>query len=388
MAISTRALPWTHSIRAIACLTVIVWHGVLTILPENATGAQRLYILPLGTAAREAVLAFVILSAYLLGRHWTGGLSNSAGTWATFRPYLGRRLWRIVPPFWAAVSVTVVVMLVFGLNHAQGSHWDTGLPLTPWRTVANYLMITDLVGINPLNHPLWTVPVELHLYLFAPLIVACVARARIVLVAAVLCLAVAFGASWFIAPYFLFAFLTTFWVGARRQQWASESLRDTVRLIAPIAAVSLLLLVVVTGAHALPDGPDKYFVADALVGPLLLGWLFHRDVTGTRTWSIAVLSHRSLIWIGERSYSIYLIHALVLELLWRFAVRPLELSPKELEMLVLIAVGVPLSLAAGVVLYRLVELPSVRRGAAFGRPSTARASAERAPSQPITKESR
>jgi peptidoglycan/LPS O-acetylase OafA/YrhL len=365
----TPPLPWTHSIRALACVTVVVWHAVLTILPEGTTGAWHLPFLGLGTVAREAVLVFVILSAYLLGRHWRGGLNDSSRVWSVFRQYLGRRLWRIVPPFWAAVTITIIVMLAFGLDRPEGSHWDTGLPLTPWRAVANYLMVTDIVGIVPVSHPLWTVPVELHLYLLAPLIVLCVARWRIILVASVLCVAVALSAPWFTAPYFLFSFMTSFWLGARRQDWETPTRRATLRLMAPIAAVSLVLLVVVTAAHALPDGPNKYFVTDALVGPVFVAWLFHRDVSGKTTRVVTLLGHRSMVWLGERSYSIYLIHALILECAWRFGVRPLSLGSPGLELVVLIVAGTPLSLIGGAALYHLVEVPSARRSATFGRRS-------------------
>ncbi|MFI5429210.1 acyltransferase family protein [Aeromicrobium sp. UC242_57] len=146
-------LPWMDSIRALACAAVIVWHGFLTIVPVAPTSGQQLVSLPLGAAAREAVVVFVLLSGYLLGRHWRGGFSRD-DLGATFRTYMLRRTWRMVPAYWAALALAVLLMLVFGLDQAQGTHWDTGLPLTGWRVATDFLMISDVLGHVPVSHQL------------------------------------------------------------------------------------------------------------------------------------------------------------------------------------------------------------------------------------------
>jgi peptidoglycan/LPS O-acetylase OafA/YrhL len=79
-----------------------------------------------------------------------------------------------------------------------------------------------------------------------------------------------------------------------------------------------------------------------------------------------VLATAPLRWLGSRSYSTYLVHALVIEILWRFAVEPLHLTGQAAHLGILIPLSVALSLVVGDVVFRAVELPSSRRAAAVG----------------------
>ena len=65
-----------------------------------------------------------------------------------------------------------------------------------------------------------------------------------------------------------------------------------------------------------------------------------------------VLGSRPLRWLGERSYSLYLLHFLVLA----------ELAPvAHGRLVVLVALGAPASIAAAALLYQLVERPFMTR---------------------------
>lgn len=367
-------LPWMDSIRAIACAAVIVWHCFLTIVPTAPTASQQIVSLPLGAAAREAVVVFVILSGYLLGRHWRGGFSRD-DLGGKFRTYMLRRTWRMVPSYWAALALAVVLMLVFGLDQAQGSHWDSGLPLTWWRVTVDFLMLSDIVGQVPVSHQLWTVPIEYHLYLMAPLVVLFRRRWIVLLFGVGLTLLVVFALPHFHAPFFIFAFIAAFWVGVRRQTHDEARLVDTLRVMAPIIALSVLLAVVVSTAASLPQSTTRYFVLDAIAGPVFLAWVLYADVSGSRSLLVRFLSWRWLRWLGQRSYSHYLVHAVIVELVWRFAVRPLDLPGDTVNIWAMVAAGYAGSLVVAVGFYRAVELPTALRSSRVGTP--------RKPSTPI-----
>lgn len=367
-------LPWMDSIRALACATVIFWHGFLTIVPADPTSRQQLVSLPLGAAARESVVVFVILSGYLLGRHWRGGFAaDDMGS--KFRTYMVRRTWRMVPPYWAALALALVLMLVFGLDKAQGTHWDSGLPLTWWRVTADFLMINDLLGQVPVSHQLWTVPIEFHLYLMAPLVIVLRRRALVLLFGAGLTLLVVFALPHFHAPFFVFAFIAAFWAGARRQIHEGSRVRDTIGLMSPVVGLSLLLAAVVVAASPLPQSTGRYFVLDAIVSPIFLAWIFHRDVAGGRSVLIRILNWRWLRWLGQRSYSHYLVHAVIIEMLWRFVVRPLDLPGDAINIWAMVVFGYLASLAVAMAFYRAVELPTARKSSRAGvaRPALVRA---------------
>lgn len=353
------------SIRAIACAVVIFWHGFLTIVPSDPSSGQRIVSFPLGVAAREAVITFVVLSGYLLGRHWKGGFDHT-NVGSKFRIYMVRRTWRIVPAFWAGLTAAILAMLLLGLDKPEGTHWDTGLPLTPERVVANYLMVTDVLGQVPLSHQLWTVPVEYHLYLLAPLIILVRRRSLALLLGVAVCLLTVFTLPDYHAPFFIFAFFAAFWAGVERQTHIDGRLAGSVKLLWPIVVLSLLLLAVVAVAQPLPTSTARYFCADALVMPVFLIWLFNSDVTASRGPLVRALGWRPLRWLGQRSYSHYLIHGFVVEVVWRFGVRPLDLPGDTRNIIAMMVAGYALSLVAGVVLYQLVERPTALKASRVG----------------------
>ncbi|UUZ57633.1 acyltransferase family protein [Nocardioides sp. B-3] len=185
---------------------IVLWHTLLTVIPQDPTPPWSRFFPALGGLSQAAVLSFIVLSGYLPGRHWRPG---DPGT--ETRRYLLRRSWRLLPPYWFVVTLTILAMLLPGLRHPGGSHWDVGLPMTWTNTALNYLLLTDFAGISPYSHPMWSVPVEFHLYLLAPLVVLVRRRAVTLALGTVLTLGIAFAAPGFIAPFFALAFVSAFW---------------------------------------------------------------------------------------------------------------------------------------------------------------------------------
>lgn len=78
----------------------------------------------------------------------------------------------------------------------------------------------------------------------------------------------------------------------------------------------------------------------------------------------AWLEHRSLQWLGDRSYSIYLLHPIVIELArptYATLVRRLGI-PTEAEYLFCLAITLPVLFAAAHASYRLVAIPGMALG--------------------------
>jgi len=76
----------------------------------------------------------------------------------------------------------------------------------------------------------------------------------------------------------------------------------------------------------------------------------------------ACLGFRPLAFIGMFSYSLYLIHAPLLQARWQYALRPLQLG-SGLTFTLLAVIGVPLVLAAAFLFYRTCERPFMNRRA-------------------------
>lgn len=358
----TPPLPWSDGVRALAMLVVLLWHVLLTVIPDDPTPPWSWIATPFGGLAHGAVLTFIVLSGYLLGRHWRHGDLRTET-----RHYLLRRCWRLLPAYWFVITLTIVAMLALDLRDPGGTHWDVGLPMTWGNTALNYLLLTDLAGISPYNHPLWTVPVEFHLYFLAPLLVLVRRRAAALAIGAALTLVVAFAAPGFIAPFFALAFAASFWTGRHRQSIAVIDLSRALVVTMPAALVGLAVAATIVVAGDLSQGGNRFLVLDAIATPLLIAWLLAGDLSPGRSGrSHRFLATGPLRWLGQRSYSTYLVHALVIEITWRFAVDPFDLAGVAAPLGVLTPLSVAVSLVVGHLVHRWVELPSAHRAAAVG----------------------
>jgi peptidoglycan/LPS O-acetylase OafA/YrhL len=76
-------------------------------------------------------------------------------------------------------------------------------------------------------------------------------------------------------------------------------------------------------------------------------------------WHHRMLSFKPLVFVGTFAYSIYLIHAPLLQLLWQYAYQPLVPHPLRM-LLALVFPGVPLIVLASYGFFRFFERPFLR----------------------------
>ncbi|WP_165820987.1 acyltransferase family protein [Nocardioides gansuensis] len=357
---SPPALPWTDGVRALACAAVIVWHVVLTVRSAAGLGSTAI-VTALGGLAHSAVLVFIVLSGYLLGRHWRGG-AILPQTWLFVR----RRTWRLVPTYWAALLLTLGTMVALGLDHPGGTHWDVGLPVSWGRTVLNFLMLTDIAGIATFSHPMWTVPFEYHLYLLAPLIAVLRSRSAALALGGLLVLLIALsGPPEHMPPFLGLSFVLAFSTGLRRQGMERPSAGLVAREVLPTVLLGGALVLATGGV--LQEGASRYLALDAVLTPVVVGLLLLGDLGPGTDPARRALASAPLRWIGHRSYSIYLLHGVVIEALWRFVVAPLPDPSIALDVLLLTILSAAMSGVLGELLFRTVEQPTARRSAQVGR---------------------
>ena len=115
----------------------------------------------------------------------------------------------------------------------------------------------------------------------------------------------------------------------------------------------------------LTGSATRYLVVDCLVAPVLLLWILRGDVTGGPSLLRDLLARPVFAWLGARSYSVYLVHAVVLELVWRVGVD--NLPSENAAIVVMCLLGFAASLLIGQLLFVAVEAPSTARSAAVRR---------------------
>ena len=297
-----RHIPALDGIRGIAILLVMVFH------------AGKM------SAGWLGVDLFFVLSGFLI----TGILVRAKLAPRYFRNFIGRRVLRIFPPYYAYLLVALVILPALGL-----------LPVPHgWGWAVTYLVTYPLArhgnwGLVPLGtQHLWSVAVEEQFYLLWPLVVWLVPARRLWLV----CVAGIGGALAFRAGLYL-----VHWTGLASVV-LTPSRMDSLLVgaflalrpwrpprAALVVAIGFLIAILVTGNPGTDPVQRVYgFTLLAIAGGTLLAGTMSEPLLAR------VFAWRPLRIAGKYSYTAYLVHFLIVVLLeetfhlpngtWKFTV--------------------------------------------------------------------
>jgi peptidoglycan/LPS O-acetylase OafA/YrhL len=349
-AAAPRRVEFVDSVRALAALYVVVHHVDLAVYgwPTN-TGPSIFAPLLFG---HFGVAIFIVVSGFSLGlapaRH--GWQLGQGGYWTFMR----RRAWRILPPYWAALAVSVALVMLLSTRVDD--------PVS-WKGVAtHFFLVQDVVEGKTPNGAFWSIAVEWQLYWIFPMLLF--ARKRlgpITLMSAVLAIVIAIGIAHdygggvavqkllHLSPQLgaLFVYgLVAAAVISRPAGWRWSG------HVAVIAGGAVVIACVYLGtARAVGD----FYWLDLGIGVAVASGL--TCLTGAATSRMRrALEWRPLVAIGRFSYSLYLIHAPLLMVAWVFLVKPLGVAPGAAFALMAVVV-IPLIVAASYGFHRAVERP-------------------------------
>ena len=335
MSQTTHRMPLIDALKAGAAMLVLLNHfssyGPLAATAREAFPAIFDWFYDYG---RMAVQVFLVIAGFLAAR----GLSSQGQALAVSPlPLIGRRYLRLVVPYLAAIGLAIAASAI-------ATHWldDESIPdrATFMQWLAHAFLVQNLLGFEALSAGLWYIAIDFQLFaLMAVLLWA--GRARIVAPALVLIVASA-SLFWFNrdagwdnwALYFFGSYglgAAAWWVSDRKQ------LAFWLGAIATVAIAALVL-------------DFRLRIALALAVALLLG--FDRRTGFLERWPNA----RPLTFLGQISYSIFLVHFPVL-LLANSLYFQLELSSAGSVIFGLIFVST-VSIAAATLFYRWIESPA------------------------------
>jgi peptidoglycan/LPS O-acetylase OafA/YrhL len=337
----------------------------------GAGGANALAFLNLGLSV------FFVLSGYLIARPFVRAFI--AGERApAFRSYARNRLLRIVPAFWIVFTILLI------------RHGSSGS--SPGEVASIYLFAQNydnspaafMVGSA------WTLSVEMGFYVLVPLAAlggTLLAsrlkrlgdpRSRLALVVGVV-LVVSLASLVYRGldptsgshvknlPSNLAAFAPGILLAAFEIEAAPRLAGTRAGRILAVALLGMaaLLLGVFTQLRVESEVWRAFFAA-AGAGALVAAPLVRQWATGS-CWGW--LDNRPLRWLGERSYSVYLVHVGVLIELRSLA---RSASRADVGLFLLMAAGLPLTIVVAHVSHRFFEVPFLRRRRAW-RPPPGRA---------------
>jgi peptidoglycan/LPS O-acetylase OafA/YrhL len=359
-----------ESLRAIAALAVLVGHVVAE---SRALGATQTTSTGLPLVERVlfgggyGVFFFFALTGYLLywpfARRYYGG-----GATVELRRYAMNRALRILPLYYAVIFV----VLVFGAAVSAGT----------WIRFLTFTQSFSAATIGTVDGPAWSLVVEVQFYVLLPLLALALARVgggsarrAALLLGALALISLAFRQHYIYAP----DFAPPIW----RMNMPTTFLFFVPGMLLAIARVEL-------EGHRPPwlrGGllrADLWLLATVPLWVLLIGVSYDLDwllcVAAFLTIGACVLPLRpgplvrALEWrplaaLGVASYSLYLWHVPVLELLLSHLSAPTSVAG-------LAAVGVPVAIGVAAVSYLTIERPFLRRRRQWSSASAPSAAAQ------------
>jgi peptidoglycan/LPS O-acetylase OafA/YrhL len=325
-----------------------------------------------------ALSAFFVLSGYLIARPYARAYVAGRRR-PRLRNYARNRVLRVVPVFYL---LTVLVLLRFGLDgtlrSGPGAPQETS---TVWQVLGQFLFVQGQTGgpaAVPIG-PAWSIGAEVGFYALIPIAAAGAyviaarihdvhARAVIAIgaVAVVTFVSIALRAydkylfAWLTSPpAIMYVFMPGVALGIAEPLFARH-LRDRARIATVLAwaafALALLCAILYAASDYDPRQTPIHHALGALATGLLLAGLVVLQIgTGRAPW---LFGNRAMLWLGARSYSLYLLHIWVLLEIDHLLGAREDLATR---LAIMGGIGFPLTVLAAALSYRFVELPFLQR---------------------------
>lgn len=361
----TRLL-FLEGLRGIAALYVVLGHIGTLSDPSASAGRpshapewlQRL--LGCFSYGHLAVAAFIVISGFCLElslfTHDNGALKSAS-------EFYKRRAQRILPPYYACLAISIYVAYRVTV-YQVGAPFNQYLPIDQTAILTHALLIHNLSPdwMYKINGVLWSITIEAQLYLVFPLFVLGVSRvSRLVTLAAAGLITYAFIVYIPEAPKLYIWYVPLFVAGIVSAHLAFRPGRvGRLPIVGSIAALGCLGGCYWTASQAWPLYASDLFFGFALAGACYA-------MTGMpRGLLYRFLILRPVVVLGTFSYSLYLMHHPIAQLL--YANRP-AWANGEISLFLYLVACLPIILFGCWAFYLVFERPFIPRRSAKKAPA-------------------
>jgi peptidoglycan/LPS O-acetylase OafA/YrhL len=350
-------IPAIDGLRAIAVTAVILYHLGFQWIPGGFLGVDL----------------FFVISGYVITRLLLDSIARSGGL--DLRGFYLARARRLLPPLVFMIVVTAFYISIWAQDSVKRFLTDTPFALTGamnWWLVFKEQDYFEAIGRPPLLQHTWSLAVESQFYLIWPVLLLVILKrfGKKVIPLAALAIALFSGAALFLVSLqldesssvshiyfgtdthsiglFLGAALAVSWIPQNFKSEVSSKAQNFIDFIGVFGLVGIL------GSFLLIDesSPTAYKIAFPLAA--LFGAAIITSIVHPASRFAPILQNRVLLWIGERSYAIYLWHWVVFQI-----TRPrVDIDGQDWA---LIALRILVVLALADISLKLVELP-IRSG--------------------------
>ena len=350
-------IPAIDGLRAIAVTAVIFYHLGFAWIPGGFLGVDL----------------FFVISGYVITRLLLDSIARSGGL--DLRGFYKARARRLLPPMVFMIVVTAFYISIWAQDSVKRFLTDTPFSLTGamnWWLVFKEQDYFEAIGRPPLLQHTWSLAVESQFYLIWPVLLLVILKrfGKKVIPLAALAIALFSGTALFLVSLrldasssvshvyfgtdthsiglFLGAALAVSWIPQNFKSEVSNRAQNFIDFIGVFGLVGIL------GSFLLIDesSPTAYKIAFPLAA--IFGAAIITSIVHPASRFAPILQNRVLLWIGERSYAIYLWHWVVFQI-----TRPrVDIDGQDWA---LIALRILVVLALADISLKLVELP-IRSG--------------------------
>jgi peptidoglycan/LPS O-acetylase OafA/YrhL len=318
------------SLRGIAAFLVVLFHIKLYLV--DIAFARTL--VPFLSHGYLAVDFFLVLSGFIMAYKYHDAFRDGAR--AQFFDFLAKRIARIFPLHAFVMLAYIAIPVTLSATGREYDQAQFGL----YQFVCKFLLIDlwtfDQISWKSWNVPSWTISAELLAYVLFPILMYRFQRLRKYLVPAVLA-----GACFALAIAY----------DSRGCAHLGECIGH-LGLFRCLIEFALGISVVLAAYVGLALSPvPNYWYVPIMFAALLYGLL------GFSSFVHRLLETRPLVFLGDISYSVYLTHVLIAEVVFRVFVAPGQTTASPW----LVGGYLAIVLVFSTLTYRLVEKPSRRR---------------------------
>ena len=351
-------IPAIDGLRAVAVAAVIFYHLGFSWIPGGFLGVDL----------------FFVISGYVITRLLLDSIERSGGL--DLRGFYKARARRLLPPMIFMIVLTGFYITIWAQDSVKRFVTDAPFALTGtinWWLVANEQDYFEAIGRPPLLQHTWSLAVESQFYLVWPLILLLVLKRFGKKVIPIAALAIAlisasvlfyvslqldassdvshiyFGTDTHSVGLFLGSALAVSWIPQNFKNEVTKKAQNFIDFIGVFGLVGILASFLLIDESS----PTAYKIAFPLAA--IFGVAIITSIVHPASRFAPILQNRVLLWIGERSYAIYLWHWVIFQIS-----RPrVDIDGQDWA---LIAVRILIVLALADISLKLVELP-IRSGA-------------------------
>jgi peptidoglycan/LPS O-acetylase OafA/YrhL len=352
--VSKRFTP-IDALRGIAALLVVWQHTAESFVKIPNIGQNGTELADISTSldfGRIGIMCFFLISGYVIP------YSFSTSSSKPIRHFAIRRVFRLYPAYW--LSLILITLYLTFIN----------TPFSTSTVIANITMLQSFFSQPHMIGLYWTLQVELIFYGLCALLFyfRLLNQSRIIMLLislffmlfvmtqssqALFGLKINFSKEFQLFPYLL----STMFLGSLYRKLHETQAQDTqikrYVLLATFMCLGLPLFLLMTSLFGFDLTPDAFRFG---ISHSLAFLLFYIGV------KVMKKPYGLFIWLGTISYSIYLLHPIILQAFVRFVLKSQSPFVQSLHLSIYLVITMGLSIICATLVYNLVEKPAINLG--------------------------